>query len=230
MVVIGSFRPLSETMISESSSYAVYTLVDYFSRYGSIFGHVGQILAPPVVTKWPTWVIPDHYLRMRSLNLLHRCCITLAMWVFRNDFILATLVKFLPSGGRKMAEIGIFRPLSGILITQPTSSVVHTLIRLVCKLTRFLGHFGQILALCFFIILCKCMMIVCTYTSSWQIRELLQSDLVFYEVDTMMQLAASPIYHAFPLWGLFAADVDGYWWFSEVMSEWSGGNITACSA
>ena len=74
------------------------------------------------------------------------------------------------------------------------------------------------------------MMIVCTYTSSWQIRELLQSDLVFYEVDTMMQLAASPIYHAFPLWGLFAADADGYWWFSEVMSEWSGGNITACSA
>ena len=66
------------------------------------------------------------------------------------------------------------------------------------------------------------MMIICTYTSSWQIRELLQFDLVFYEVHTIMQLAASPIYHAFPLWGLFVADADGYWWFRKwCQSGWA---------
>ena len=58
--------------------------------------------------------------------------------------ILATFAKFRPSGGRKMAAIGGFPQLFGILTTKSTSYMVCALIRWVIRNDSIFGHVGQI--------------------------------------------------------------------------------------
>ena len=72
----GGFRPLSRLLISQSSSYVVYTLFRWVFRNDVSFGHVGNISGFCWPTNgWNRYVPTDHCMKYWSLNPLHTWCI-----------------------------------------------------------------------------------------------------------------------------------------------------------